>query len=91
MHNHKAAFAVALSLVIATWSPSAVVAQLSSSERYKAEQLARIQAKADTEEQARQRRSRLDSAKAACPGPYRTWDYANEACVESRFFRRPKH
>lgn len=87
MHNYKAAFAVALS--IALTSPAA--GQLKSAERYKAEQLARIQAKADAEEQARQRRSRLESAKSACQGPYRTWDYANEACVESRFFRRPKH
>lgn len=88
MNINKAAFAV--TLVLATSLPLSATAQLSPSERYKAEQVARIQARANAEEQAKQRRSRLDSAKSLCRGPYREWDHANEACVEGRFFRRPK-
>ncbi len=88
MHINKAAFAVALSLVLATWLPSSSAAQLSSSERYKAEQVARIQARAMAEEQAKQRRSRLDSAQSLCRGRGRVWDDANESCGESRYYRR---
>lgn len=87
MHMHKIALATALSLVLATWLPSLAAAQLSPSERYKAEQVARIQAKAMAEEQAKQRRSRLDLAKTRCRGPEREWDFANEACVPNHFYR----
>lgn len=85
MHIHR--IAVAVALVLATWQPLSAAAQLSSSERYKAEQVARIQAKAMAEEQAKQRRSRLDSAKSRCRGTGRVWDDANESCGESRYSR----
>lgn len=87
MYINKAASAVALSLLLTAWLPSSAAAQLSSSERYRAEQVARIQAKATAEEQAKQRRSRLDSAKSRCRGTGRVWDDANESCGESRYFR----
>ncbi|MHC9420574.1 hypothetical protein ACYZX9_18450 [Sphingomonas citri] len=86
MHNHKAALAVALSIVLA--SPAA--GQLTSAERYKAEQLARIQATADAEEQARARRSRLDAAESLCRSSGRKWDDVTKTCTSRYPVRRPE-
>ncbi len=75
---------IAVALVLVTLLPSSAAAQLSANERYKAEQVARIQAEVMAEEQATQRRSRLDSGKSLCPSMRRGWDDANE----SRYYRR---
>ncbi|MHA6723810.1 hypothetical protein [Sphingomonas sp. RS2018] len=77
MTKFKAAVAVVISFILL---PSVASAQLTSRERIRAEEVARIQAKADAEERAKERRARLDSAQSECRSTSRQWDYANQIC-----------
>lgn len=67
-------------LTLAIMSPSIAQAQLSSHERERAQELARIQAKADADERAKERKTHYDMAKANCESSGRYWDRANEFC-----------
>lgn len=83
MYRHRITRAVTL-FAAATLLPSIASAQLTASERGRAEAIARIQAqeqaKADAEQRAKERRIRLDMAQARCGSSRRQWDSANEVC-----------
>lgn len=89
MHKHTAAFAVMISLALV--SPSTASAQLTGAERARAEEVARInaraQAKADANQRARQAKTRRDAAQTACRSSGRVWDHANDACVRNPILR----
>lgn len=82
MYRHIIVYAV--TLLAATSLPSIASAQLTASERGRAEAIARVQAqeqaKADAEQRAKERRIRLDIARARCGSSNRRWDSANEVC-----------
>lgn len=69
-----------LVVALAALLPSIASAQLTDKERIKAREIARIQAKADAEERAKERQMRLDSAQSACRVRSRQWDAANQIC-----------
>jgi molecular chaperone DnaK (HSP70) len=74
--------------ITATWAaallalalPSIASAQLSPGESQRAVEVARIHAKADAEERARENKTRRDSAESLCRSTNRQWDFANATC-----------
>jgi len=71
-------------LLTAVALSSGASAQLTSRERERAQEIARIQAKADAEEQAKGRKIRREMAQANCRSSMRVWDYVNEVCLSRR-------
>ncbi len=69
-----------LVVALAAVLPSLASAQLTDKERIKAREIARIQAKADAEERARERQMRSNSAQSVCRVRSRQWDVANQVC-----------
>jgi len=67
-------------LTLALVLPSIAQAQLSPRERERAQELARIQAKADADERAKEHKMHYDMAKSNCQSSGRQWDRVNEIC-----------
>ena len=73
-------YSITALLTLTILLPSIASAQLSPRERGRAQELARIQAKADGEQRMQERFNHLVMARTNCQSSGRQWDRVNETC-----------